>query len=99
MSKKVQRPIGPGYAIFRWYLFPGARPACYDETNHPVVFASELEAQLEIADNQLTRLRELLDGERDFDDAVTLDEFVLPVNVWPDRRVSTNDGNLFGKLD
>jgi len=81
------------------YLFQGATPACYDETNLPVVFASELEAQLEIADNQLTRLRELLDGERDFDDAVTLDEFVLPVNVWPDRRVSTKDGRLFGKLD
>ena len=99
MSKKVQHPIRPGYAIFRLYLFQGATPACYDETNHPAVFASELEAQLEIADNQLTRLHELLDGERDFDDAVTIDEFVLPVNVWPDRRVSTRDGRLFGKLD
>jgi len=95
----VQQPIRSGYAIFRSYLFQSTVPACYDETDFPVIYATELEAQREIADNQLTRIRGFLDSERDCADAIAIDEFVLPVNVWPDRRVSTKDGRLFGKLD
>ncbi len=74
-------------------------PACYDETNYPVVFPTELEAQREIADNQLTRLHEFLDGEREFADAISTDEFVLAVNVWSDGRISTEDGSVFGKIE
>lgn len=74
-------------------------PACYDGANDPVTFASELEAQREIADTQLTRIQEFLDGEREFDDAITTDEFVVPVAIWPDGRISTKDGRIFGKLD
>ena len=73
-------------------------PACY-ETDYPVVFATELEAQREIADHQLTRIQQFLDGERDFDDAMTTDEFVLPVKVWPDGSISTEDGKKYGKAD
>jgi hypothetical protein len=74
-------------------------PACYDETDYPVVFSTELEAQREIADNQLTRLNEFLDGAREFEDAISTDEFVLHVDVWPDGRVSLEDGSFFGKID
>jgi hypothetical protein len=73
--------------------------ACYDETDYPVVFATGLEAQREVADNQLTRIQEFLDGQRDYDDAMTTDEFILPVDVWPDRRVSIEDGSIFGKVE
>jgi len=90
---------GTGFAIFRDYLFQGPVPACYDETNYPVVFATELEAQREIADHQLTRLRELPDRERDFDDAMTTDEFVLAVHIWPDGSISTENGRKYGELD
>jgi len=88
-----------GYAIFREYLFQGPTPACYDETDYPVVFATELEAQREIADSQLTRIQEFLDGERGFDDAITTDEFVLPVDAWPDGSITIEDGRSFGKID
>ena len=74
-------------------------PACYDETNYPAVFPTELEAQREIADTQLTRIQEFLDGERDFDDALTTDEFVLPVDVWLDGSISIEGGRMFGKID
>ncbi|MBN8461142.1 MAG: hypothetical protein J0M04_25235 [Verrucomicrobia bacterium] len=37
-------------------------------------FATEREAQGEIVENMMVRLREFLDGERDFGDAVTLEE-------------------------
>ena len=74
-------------------------PACYDETDYPVVFPTELEAQREIADNQLIRLREFLDGERDYDDAISTDEFVLPVTVWLDGSIATKNGRIFGKQE
>ena len=43
------------------------------------VFATEREVQVEIVENMMVRLREFLDGERDFDDAVTLEEYVVEV--------------------
>lgn len=74
-------------------------PACYDETDYPVVFATELEAQREIADSQLIRIRQFLDGEREFDDAITTDEFVLPVVVWSDGAISTEAGQRYVKQE
>ena len=73
-------------------------PACYED-DYPAVFATELEAQREIADHQLTRIQQFLDGERDFDDAITTDEFILPVDVWPDRSISTEEGGFYGKQE
>ena len=74
-------------------------PACYDETEYPVVFPTEREAQCEIADSQLILIQQFLDGERDFDDAISTDEFVLPIDVWPDGSISTEDGRLYGKAE
>ena len=84
---RIKRTIRSGYAIFCPTVFQGTMPACYED-DHPVVFDTELEAQREIADNQLTRIQQFLDGERDFGDAIITDEFVLPVDVWPDRSIS-----------
>lgn len=95
MKPEPDQPIRAGYSIFIETLFQGTVPACYNGDN-PVVFASELEAQREIADNQLTRIQQFLDGEREFDDAMSTDEFVLPVNIWPDGSISDEDGRRFG---
>ena len=73
-------------------------PACYED-DRPVVFATEQEAQREIADHQLIRIQQFLDAERDFDDALTTDEFVLPVDVWPDGSISIEGGRLYGKQE
>lgn len=95
---KTKRPIRSGYAIFCPTVFQGTRPACYED-DHPVVFDTELEAQREIADNQLTRIQQFLDGERDFDDAIETDEFVLPVDVWADGSISIEGGRTYEKID
>jgi hypothetical protein len=58
-----------------------------------------LEAQREIADTQLTRIQEFLDGEREFDDAMTTDEFVVAVDPLPDGSIRTKEGRVFGKLE
>jgi hypothetical protein len=58
-----------------------------------------LEAQREIADNQLIRIQQFLVGERDFEDAIVTDEFVLPVEVWPDGSISIEGGRIYGKIE
>ena len=92
------KPAGTGFAIFIPTISQGTMPACY-EGDYPVVFASELEAQREIADSQMIRLQQFIDGERDFEDAIYTDEFVLPVDVWLDRSISTEDGRIYGKAE
>lgn len=98
MKRKVGQPISSGYAIFCPTVFQGTMPACY-EGDYPVVFVTEVEAQCEIADNQLTRIQQFLDGERDFDDAITTDEFVLPVEIWPNGSISIEGGRIYGKQE
>lgn len=85
------------YAIFTRTTCEGLVPAWYDETNFPVVYATELEAQREIADDLIEHLQQFLDGEREFDDAISTEDFILPVDVWPDGSISTEDGCMFGK--
>ena len=72
-------------------------PAWYDETNFPVVYATELEAQREIVDDLMEHLQQFLNGEREFDDAISIDDFILPVDLWPDGSISIEDGSAFGK--
>lgn len=96
MKQERNRSIRSGYAIFIPTLFQGMMPACY-EHDYPAVFATELAAQREIADNQLTRIQQFLDGEREFDDAISTDEFVLPVEIWPDGCISVDGGRMFGR--
>jgi hypothetical protein len=55
-----------------------------------------LEAQKEIVDNQMTRLRQFLNGEREFEDAMTVEEYIVPVSVHSDGVIVDEDGNCFG---
>ena len=94
---ELKQPVRSGYVIFITTICEGRVPAWYDESNFPVVYSTELEAQREIADDLMEHLRQFLDGERDFDDAMTVEDFILPVDVWPDGSISTEDGTTFGK--
>jgi len=57
-----------------------------------VVFETELEAQKEIVVYALIRLQQFLDGERDFDDAITVEEYVVPVQVDLQGKITDNAG-------
>ena len=96
MKRNSKKPVRSGYAIFCPTVFQGTMPACY-EGDYPVLFTTEQEAQREIADHQLIRIQQFLDGERDFDDAITTDEFVLPVDAWLDGSISIRGGRVYGK--
>ena len=72
----------------------GLQPTVMDsEGDSPfehLLFSTEREAQIEIADRMMTKLEEFINGERDFDDALALDEYVLEV-------VRRDDGKIFPK--
>lgn len=85
-----------GFCIYVNTLCQGPVPVVSDGEDIYVVFDTELAAQKEIADYARTGLQQFLDGERDFDDAITVEEYVVPVTVHPDGVITDEDGNCFG---
>jgi hypothetical protein len=85
-----------GYCIYVDTFCQGPVPVLTDGDDKYIVFKTELEAQREIADYTMMRLQQFLDGERDFDDAMTVEEYIVPVTVYPDGSFTDEDGNCFG---
>ena len=85
-----------GFCIFIDTFCQGAVPVVSGGDGKYVVFDSELEAQKEIVDNQFTRLQQFLDGEREFEDAIAVEEYVVPVTVHSDGTITDETGNCFG---
>ncbi|MCX6901570.1 MAG: hypothetical protein NT105_23065 [Verrucomicrobia bacterium] len=96
MNGETSLNLRNGFCIFENVLSQGPTPIVSDGENKYVVFETELEAQKEIADYAMTRLRQFIDGERDFDDAIVVDEYVVPVTVHPDGTITDEDGRCFG---
>ena len=78
-------------------FFGGPEPCVFDEQDKPCLFKSKLEAQREIADFTIMRIREFTDGERDFEDPMTVEEYVVAVELFPDGTIVDEFGKLFGK--
>jgi hypothetical protein len=97
--QNARQPVRSAYAIFIRTVCEGLVPAWHDENNNPVVYVTELEAQREIADDLMERIRQFTEGEREFDDAIAVEDFILPVDVWADGNISIEDGSTFGKRD
>jgi hypothetical protein len=87
-----------GYCIYINTLLHGATPSLRTDNGNLFVFQSRKEAEREIAENMMTKLQEYMDGQREFDDAVTLEEYVVDVTVQPDGSVTDKNGNLLGRI-
>ncbi len=87
--------MNEGYAIFINALVEGYVPLVRNGNGRPCVFSNEREAQREIVDHLMTRLQEFLDGERDFEDAMTVEEFVVKVQLQPDGSMIDEYGTRF----
>ena len=96
MSEELSRGSRNGYCIYINTFCQGPVAVVSDGEDKYVVFEFELEAQKEIADYAMTRIQQFLDGERDFDDAMTVEEYAVPVTVHPDGTITDEDGNCFG---
>jgi tRNA splicing ligase len=95
MSEKSSGELRNGYCVYINTYCQGPVPVVSDENGY-VVFATELEAQKEIVDNQMRRLQQFLDGEREFGDAIEMEEYVVRVSVRPDGVITDEGGNSFG---
>lgn len=84
-----------GFCVYIDTVVDGPMPSVRDEQGLPCWFATRVEAEREIADNMITRLQEFIDGERDFEDAMTVEEYVVEVDVLADGSVVDADGNRF----
>ena len=84
-SVELQPPDSwDGFSIYIDTLCQGPVPVLTGDGDHYVVFKSEAAAQKEIVEHAILRLRQFLAGERDFQDAITVEEYVVPVTVDPD---------------
>ena len=95
MSQDASSNLRNGFCIYINTFCQGPVPLVSDENGY-VVFETELEAQREIVDYQMTRLRQFLDGEREYEDAIEVEEYVVPVSVHPDGVIVDEDGLCFG---
>jgi len=95
MSHDGSPNLRTGFCIYIDTFCQGPVPTVSDEKGY-IIFETELEAQREIVDHQITRLQEFLYGERDFEDAIALEEYVVPVCVHPDGVITDEAGNSFG---
>lgn len=92
MPLTTPEQLKPGFCIFIDTVCGGPVPSVFGR-QAPVVYATEEEAQREIADNQITRLQEFLDGQRDFEDAMTVEEYIVPVCVHPNGDITELEGH------
>lgn len=79
--------ISHAYYVYIDTIVGGPVPAERDEKGLPCWYATRFEAEREIADNMITRLQEFIDGERDFEDAMTVAEYFVEVDVLPDGSI------------
>lgn len=71
--------ISNGFCIYIDTLIDGPVPVELDEAGGPIVYATEADAKRVIAEDTIERLRQFLEGQRDFEDAMTVEEYVVPV--------------------
>lgn len=65
----------------------------------PVVYPTVEAAQREIADDVMEKLQQFLAGECDFEDAMEVEDYIMPVSVLPDGSIVDLEGNRFGKKE
>ncbi len=84
-----------GFCLMIDALFEGSVPSLTDGEGRAWVFATRVAAEREIADLLITRLQEFLDGDRDFEDAMTVEEYVVEVEVSDDGFLIDAEGGRF----
>lgn len=95
IMKETKKPES-GFCIYINTICQGPIPIQRGENGFPFVYPTLLEAQREIADDTMERLRQFLEGERDFEDAVTVEEYIVEVDVLSDGSIVDESGRWFG---
>jgi hypothetical protein len=96
LSMASTAEVQTGFCIYINTICEGPTPVESNGKGYPVVYKSILDAQRVIAEDTIERLRQFLEGERDFDDAMTVEEYIVAVDVLADGSIVDADGNCFG---
>lgn len=99
MNPDAATDVRNAFCIFTDTVCEGRVPAWHNENLMPVIYPTVEAAQREIADDVMEKLRQFLAGEREFEDAMEVEDYILPVDVFPDGSIVDEDGNVFGKKD
>ncbi len=83
-----------GFAIFINTLCEGEVTLWRDGEGMPCFFETSKEAEETIIEDLMTRLQECLEGEREFDDAITVEEYILPVERLADGSLRDEWGRV-----
>jgi hypothetical protein len=97
MNKETEYMAKSAFCIFIDTVCEGRIPAWHDKNGWPVVHTTLESAQREIADDVIEHLHQFLEGEREFEDAMAVEDYILPVDVYPDGSILDEDGNVFGR--
>lgn len=76
--------VQSGFGIFINTVGEGEVSLWRDGEGKPYFFETSKEAEETIIEDLMARLQECLDGGRDFDDAITVEEYILPVERLAD---------------
>jgi hypothetical protein len=94
---EVESQTTIGFCIYINTLHDGPVPVERTAGSNPFTYPTRQAAEREIAEDTLERIRQFLAGERDFEDAMTVEEYVVEVDVLPDGSTVDESGNHFGK--
>jgi hypothetical protein len=84
-----------GFCIYIDTICDGPIPIEHYEDGTVVIHATRESAEREIAEDTMERLQQYLDGARDFEDAMFVEEYIVEVDVWPDGSVTDERGLCF----
>ncbi|HEY3761936.1 MAG TPA: hypothetical protein VGN23_09335 [Verrucomicrobiae bacterium] len=83
-----------GFCIFIDTICDGRTPAWHDEKGFPVVYPTIEAAQREIADDIIEHLHQFIEGDRSFEEALTIEDYILEVVILSDGTIRDIDGNI-----
>ena len=94
-TDKRETPVSSAYCIYINTIGEGVVPSVRGDDVLPYVYETRREAEVDIAELMMDRLQEFMDGNRDFDDAMTVEEYIVEVDVFADGSIGDEDGNYF----
>lgn len=92
---KYLEQTGVGFCIYIDTICQGPIPIERNEDGKPVVYPTREEAEREIASDCIERLSQYLTGERGFEDAITIEEYIVPVTAYSDGSITDESGDVF----
>jgi len=82
-----------GYAIFIDTIVKRCVPLVLDGSGKPYIYPTRIEAERDIVDTLMTRLEEFNEGQRDFEDAIHVEEYVLKIALLANGAIQTLDSD------